>query len=60
VTTGGLAVGELTHIAGGGFGLPAGIQAGGTGIVRILSLTGLQLATCPTATPWPLPGCPPL
>ena len=38
-----------------------GADSAGTKISRILQLTGGRgLATCPTRTPWPLPGCAPV
>jgi hypothetical protein len=59
VTSDGLAVGQLhCSCAVGQIGLGASadirsIQAG-------IASSGMVLVTCPTATPWALPGCPPL
>jgi hypothetical protein len=60
-TIDGLAVGELRAVYppnGLLNGVPAGIRAIGPSIGRMLSVGGKPLATCPTRTPWPLPGCP--
>ena len=51
----GVAAGNITHIAVSTRTLTT---AAGTSIQKILQLAGVPLATCPTAIPWPLPGCP--
>jgi hypothetical protein len=51
----GLAAGNITHIS---VHLNTLTVAAGTSIQKILQLAGVPLATCPTAIPWPLPGCP--
>lgn len=56
---GGLAAGNITHIAVsvGGDGLVG--TGAGTSIQKILRIAaGYQLQTCSLAIPWPLPGCP--
>ncbi|HVE91428.1 MAG TPA: hypothetical protein VNE62_03865 [Actinomycetota bacterium] len=60
VVAGGLAAGNITHIAiDARDTIPAWM--GGTSITTILQLVGgLQLATCSSPAPWPAPGCPPL
>jgi hypothetical protein len=42
----------------GGLDVLAGTVAYGPTIARMIELAGHPLATCPTATPWPRPGCP--
>ncbi|MGH2785895.1 MAG: hypothetical protein ACRDJ1_11580 [Actinomycetota bacterium] len=56
---GGAAAGNITHIAVDGSQLPPAFMTGTTmsKIFQILG-PGYQLATCASATPWPLPGCP--
>lgn len=60
IVAGGLAAGNITHIAvDTREDVP--VWNGGTSILRILRLVGnLQLATCSLAIPWPAPGCPPV
>ena len=63
VTSDGLAVGSLVSVepdVNPPDPLPsAGHMAYGPSIERMISLAGHPLATCPFATPWPRPGCPP-
>jgi len=56
-TSGGLAAGNITHITVDSSHPEVAV---GTSIGKILQIlgSGYQLATCPSATPWPLPGCP--
>jgi len=56
-TLGGLAAGNITHIS---IDLSHPEDIVGTSIRKILQIlgSGFRLATCPSATPWPLPGCP--
>lgn len=60
IVVGGLAAGNITHIAvDTREDVP--VWNGGTSMTKILSLVGnLQLATCALPVPWPAPGCPPL
>jgi hypothetical protein len=51
------AIGNITHIAYN-LGQSPFVWLDGTSIPRILQIAGLRLATCPTAIPWPLYGCP--
>ena len=55
VTPSGLAAGNITHISVDSRTLTT---AAGTSIQKILQLAGVPLATCASAIPWPLPGCP--
>jgi hypothetical protein len=56
-TASGLAAGNITHIA---IDLNHIGDAAGTSISKIMQIlgSGYQLATCASALPWPLPGCP--
>jgi hypothetical protein len=55
---GGAAAGNITHIAVDSGEIPPAFMTG-TSIGRILQIaSGYQLVTCPSAIPWPLPGCP--
>lgn len=61
LTADGLAVGSLTGVRSipppvAGFAV--GTDADGPRIDYMIAAAGKPLATCPTATPWPLPGCP--
>ncbi|MFN2642571.1 MAG: hypothetical protein ABR548_11900 [Actinomycetota bacterium] len=61
IVAGGLAAGNITHIAvDTRQSVP--VWNGGTTMAAILQYLGTSyhLATCPTAIPWPLPGCPPV
>ena len=56
---GGAAAGNITHIAVDSRELPPAFMTG-TSIAKIMQIlgSGYQLATCASALPWPLPGCP--
>ena len=41
-------------------GIPVSVAMEGPSIALMLSLSGKALSTCPTRTPWPLPGCAPV
>lgn len=60
IVAGGLAAGNITHIAVDSREVPPAWNGGST-MVAILKYLGSSytLATCALATPWPLPGCPP-
>lgn len=57
-TVTGLAQANITHIIVDTKHL--GANSAGTHISKLVQLAGQPLATCPTAAPWPLPGCPPV
>lgn len=60
IVPGGLAAGNITHIAVDTRELPPAWM-GGTSMTAIMGLVGgLQLATCSLPIPWPAPGCPPV
>jgi hypothetical protein len=55
---GGAAAGNITHIAVDSGEIPPVFMTG-TSIAKILQIAGgYSLVTCPSALPWPLPGCP--
>jgi hypothetical protein len=54
----GLAIGQLVRLTG--TTLPGGVNSAGPTVGLMTSATGKTLATCPTRTPWPAPGCPPV
>ena len=56
---GGAAAGNITHIAVDSSQFPPAFMTGTT-MAKIFQILGpgYQLATCASATPWPLPGCP--
>lgn len=54
-TATGLAAANLTHLVVFGPNLTV---VAGTHITKILQMAAKPLSTCPTRTPWPLPGCP--
>lgn len=56
-TAGGLAVGETVRLFDST--CCVGNVAGGPTIATMLDLADKPLATCPSRTPWPAPGCPP-
>lgn len=57
IVLGGLAAGNITHIAVNGGVVPPVFMTG-TSMTKIMQIaSGYQLATC-SAIPWPLPGCP--
>ena len=58
IVLGGLAAGNITHIAVDSRVFPPAFMAG-TSMTKIMRILGgtYRLATCP-AIPWPLPGCP--
>lgn len=57
IVLGGLAAGNITHIAVNG-GLFPPVFMAGTSMTKIMQIAnGYTLATC-SAIPWPLPGCP--
>jgi hypothetical protein len=61
IVPGGLAAGNITHIVTD-TRQSVPVWNGGTTMAAIFRALGstYQLATCPTAIPWPLPGCPPV
>lgn len=60
IVAGGLAAGDITHLAVD-TRETVPVWNGGTSITAILGLVGsLQLATCSLPIPWPAPGCPPV
>jgi hypothetical protein len=59
-TIDGLAAGSLVAVTTMTTEFNAGTRAWGPSIASMLALAGHPLATCASAKPWPLPGCPPL
>ncbi|HVF06760.1 MAG TPA: hypothetical protein VNA20_18130 [Frankiaceae bacterium] len=63
LTAEGEAVGEISEFEDGTDPLGprlVGVGSVGPSLPRMLALSGKALSTCPTRTPWPLAGCPPL
>lgn len=62
LTASGLAVGHLfkLDLDEKVVGEQVGIVGWGPAVDTIVGLTGMALATCPSRTPWPAPGCPPV